>query len=245
IWDAMCRAASFEVTGGTACDGLDYFREHGLRSRPFSRLNWYHYPAMVSQYLRFELPYQERVARIGRQLGNRLHEQGINWWDRQLSEYEPLPHFKDLNRLWDEALERNYGVRASDYPFWVLTSRSMQFAWGGNADIQLMNEVAGNVAGHSGIQINSGRAAALGIREGDKIEVSSPVGSVTGRAILREGIRPDVVVMMGQFGHWKTPYARDFAVPSLNSLVPMNADLLDGGGSTIDATKVNVRRLAS
>jgi phenylacetyl-CoA:acceptor oxidoreductase len=245
IWNAVCRAASFEVSGGTASEGLDYFRAHGFRSRPFSRLNWYLYPAMVSQHLRFELPYQERLSRIGRQLANRLHEQGINWWDRQLSEYEPLPHFKDLNRLWDEALERNYQVKAADYPFWVLTSRSMQFAWGGNADIQLMNEVAGNVAGHSGIQINSGRAAALGIREGDKIEVSSPIGSVTGRAILREGVRPDVVVMMGQFGHWKTPYASEFAVPSLNSLVPMNADLLDGGGSTIDATKVNVRRLAS
>lgn len=243
IWDAMCRAASFEVSAGAASDGLDYFRKHGFRSRPFSRLNWYLYPRMVSQNLRFELPYQERLSRLGRQLGNRLHEQGIDWWDRQLGEYEPLPRFKDLNRLWDEALERNFRVRASDYPFWVLTSRSMQFAWGGNADIQLMREVAGNVAGHSGIQINSGRAAALGIREGDRIEVFSPIASVTGRAILREGIRPDVVVMMGQFGHWKTPYASDSEVPSLNSLVPMNADLLDGGGSTIDATKVNLRRL--
>jgi phenylacetyl-CoA:acceptor oxidoreductase len=244
IWDAVCRAASADLTHGAASDGLDYYREHGLRTRPFPRINWYLYPRMVAQGLRFELPYQERVARVGRQLANRLHEAGIEWWNRQLGEYEPLPHWKDLNRLWDEALERNYGARASDFPFWVLTSRSMQFAWGGNAGIQLMKEVAANVAGHGGIQINRGRAADLGIRDGDRIEVSSPIGSVSGRAILREGVRPDVVVMVGQFGHWKTPYAKDLDVPSLNSLVPMHPDFLDGGGSTVDATKVSVRRLA-
>lgn len=245
IWNAMCRAASHEVTGGKETDGLDYYRTHGLRTRPFSKINWYLYPRMVSQNLRFELPYQERVWRVGRELANRLHEGGINWWDRQLGEYETLPHYKDLNGLWDEVLERNFSVRAADFPFWVLTSRSMQYAWGGNAGIQLMKEVAGNVSGHDGIQLNRGRARELGIAEGDLVEVTSPIGSVTGRAILREGVRPDVVVMMGQFGHWKTPYARDFKVPSLNGLVPMHVDLLDGGGSTIDATKVRIRRVAA
>jgi phenylacetyl-CoA:acceptor oxidoreductase len=245
IWDAVCRAASFDLTGGEASDGLDYYRGHGFRTRPFSRLNWYLFPRMRAQGLRFELPYQERLARVGRQLANRLHEQGVAWWDRQLGEYEALPRFKDLNRLWDEALERNYGVRAADYPFWALTSRSMQYSWGGNAGIQLMKEVAGNVAGHDGIQLNAGAARALGIRDGERIEVRSPVGTVSGRAILREGVRPDVVVMVGQFGHWKTPYARDLNMPSVNSLVPMHVDFLDGGGSTVDATKVNVRRLAA
>jgi phenylacetyl-CoA:acceptor oxidoreductase len=243
IWDAVCRAASREVTGGASSEGLEYYREHGFRLRPFSRLNWYLYPKMLAHGLRFELPYQERVWRIGRQLGNRLHEQGITWWDRQLGEYEPLPHFKDLNRLWDEALERNYAVRAGDFPFWVLTSRSMQYSWGGNTGIPLMKEVAQNVAGHDGIQMNASRARELGIREGERIEVVSAVGAVRGRAILREGVRPDVIVMLGQFGHWKMPYARDLGVPSLNSLVPMHPDFLDSGGSSVDATKANVRRI--
>jgi phenylacetyl-CoA:acceptor oxidoreductase len=245
IWNAVCKAASHDLTGGAASDGLDYFREHGFRTRPFPKINWYLYPRMVAQGLRFELPYQERVARVGRQLANRLHERDIAWWDRQLAEYEALPHLKDLNRLWDEALERNFGVRAADFPFWALTSRSMQFSWGGNAGIQLMKEVAGNVAGHDGIQINAARARALGIAEGDRIEVRSPVGAVSGRAIPREGVRPDVIVLIGQFGHWKTPVARDFGMPSVNSLVPMHVDFIDGGGSTVDVTKVSVRRLAS
>ena len=243
IWDAVCRAASFEVTGGKASDGLDWFKRKGFRVKPFPKLNWYLLPRMEDQNLRFELPYQERLSRIGRQLGNRLHENNIAWWDKQLTDYDALPHWKDLNLLWDTALEKNYQVKADDYPFWLLTTRSMQYAWGGNVSIQLMREVADNVTGHGGIQINANRAHDLGIADGDRIEVVSPVGTTSGKAILRQGVRPDVIVMTGQFGHWKTPYAKDLKTPSLNSLVPMHMDFLDGTGSSVDATKVKIRRL--
>ena len=245
IWDVVCRAASYDLTGGQASDGIEYYQEHGFRVRPFSRINWYLYPRMVDQGLRFELPYQERVFRVGQQLANRLHETGVDWWDKQLTEFEPLPHFKDLNRLWNEALERNYAVSATDFPFWALTTKSMQFSWGGNVAIQLMRELADNVVGHDGIQINAGKASELGIHDGELIEVSSPIGTISGRAVLREGVRPDVIILTAQFGQWKTPYAKDFSVPSLNSIVPMHVDFLDGNGGSIDSTKVNVRRLRS
>jgi phenylacetyl-CoA:acceptor oxidoreductase len=245
IWDAVCRAASYDVTGGQASDGLDYFKEHGFRVRPFPKINWYLYPRMVDQGLRFELPYQERVFRIGQQLANRLHENNISWWDKQLAEYEAFPHWKDLNRLWNDALEKNYSVKADDYPFWLLTSRSMQYAWGGNVGIQLMKEVADNVIGHGGIQINANKARQLGIEDGDLIEVTSAIGTTSGKAILRQGVRSDVIVMVGQFGHWKTPYAKDLKMPSLNALVPMHMDFIDATGSSIDAAKVNVRLLRS
>ena len=243
IWNAVCRAASSDLTRGTSSDGLDYFKVHGFRLRPFSRMNWYLLPRMEDQGLRFELPYQERVFRVGQQLANRLHETGIHWWDKQLSEFEPMPRFKDLNLLWDEALERNYGVCASDFPFWAVTAKSMQFAWGSNVAIQLMREVGSNIVGHDGIQINAGRAEMLGIADGDQIEVRSPIGTIFGKAILREGVRPDVVVVAGQFGQWKTPYAKDFAMPSLSGIVPMHLDFLDGNGGSIDSTKVSVRRI--
>ena len=38
--------------------------------------------------------------------------------------------------------------RAEDYPFWLLTARSMQYAWGGNVGMQMIKEVADNIAGH-------------------------------------------------------------------------------------------------
>jgi phenylacetyl-CoA:acceptor oxidoreductase len=242
IWDAVCKAASADLTGGKEVCGLDWFRQNGFKLRPFSSLRWYLYPLMEDLGLRFELPYQERVFRTGRQLANRLHETGVHWWEKQLQEYEALPEWKDLNQLWDTLLEKNYPVKATDFPFWLLTARSMQYAWGGNVSIQMIREVAGNVAGHDGILINAGKARELGIGEGDWMELRSPVGVAHGQARLRQGIRPDVVVMIGQFGHWKTPYAKDLKVPGLNDLVPMHPDFLDGSGSSIDATKVSVRR---
>ncbi len=244
VWDAVCKAASHDLSGGQEVHGLDWFKENGFMVRPFSSLEWYLFPKLVDEGLRFELPYQERIYRVGKQLANRLHESGDTWWDRQLEEYEVMPRWKDLNKLWDDLIEKNYKVSASEFPFWLLTARSMQYAWGGNVSIQLMKEVAGNVAGHDGILINTGKAEQLGIADGDLIEVTSPVNKTRGRARLRQGIRPDVILMVGQFGHWKTPFAKDMKMPGLNDLVPMAMDFLDGSGASIDATKVKVERVA-
>lgn len=243
VWDAMCKAASADLTGGKEVNGLDWFKQHGFKTRPMSRLKWYLFPHLVEQGLRFELPYQERILRIGTQLANRLHESGINWWDRQLHEYEAMPKWKDLNDLWDSALEEAYGIKREDFPFWLLTARSMQYSWGQNVSIQLMKEVASNVQGHDGVMMNAKKAAELGIADGDMIEVESPVGKASGRVRLRHGIRPDVILMIGQFGHWKTPYAKDMLMPSLNNLTPMLMSLNDGTGSTVNATKARVRRV--
>ena len=245
VWDAVCKAASSDLTEGEEVHGLEWFRERGFKTRPFSSLQWYLYPRIQDLGLRFELPYQEQVYRMGQQLRNRLHENDIHWWDRQLEEYEALPKFNDLNEMWDEIVERNYGVKAKDYPFWLLSARSMQYAWGTNAASQEMYEVASNVKGHDGIMIQSQKAKELGIEEGDWIEVSSPVASARGQARLRLGMRPDVIVMLGQFGQWNTPFIKDLNLPSVNKLVPMNMDLLDGTGSSIEATKVSIELVKS
>ena len=245
IWDAVCKAASFDLTGGKETLDLDWFREHGYKTRPYSRLNWYLYPLIEDMGLRFELPYQERYFRMGKELANRLHETDVHWWDRQLAEYEPLPVWTDLNKLWDELIEKNHRVKAADYPFWLLTGRSMQYAWGANVGIQMMKEVADNVFGHDGIIMNAGKAEDLGISDGDEIEVTSPVASTRGIARLRQGVRPDVIIMIAQFGQWKTPYAKDLKRAGLNKLVPMNQDYLDGSGSSVDGTKVYITRVGA
>ena len=106
IWDATCRAASAELTDGAENQGLSYFKEHGWRTRPMPRLDWYLYPALEDHGLRFEIPYQERLCRIGRQLANRLHEQGIEWWDDQLAEYEVMPVSGPMGKGTGEKLRR-------------------------------------------------------------------------------------------------------------------------------------------
>jgi phenylacetyl-CoA:acceptor oxidoreductase len=245
IWDAVCRAASAELTDGTESQGLAYYREHGFRVKPFPRLQWYLYPKLVELGLRFELPYQERLLRVGKELGRRLHEQGINWWDRQLDEYEPLPKWRDLAAVWEDALANHFGVRIADYPFWLITARSMQYSWGGNVSIQLIKEVADNVAGHGSVVMNPVSAERLGIGDGDVVEVSSPLNRTKGRVMLSAGIRPDTLLMIGQFDQWATPFAKDFTAPSMNALMPMLLDLTDATGSSADLVKVKVARLGS
>jgi phenylacetyl-CoA:acceptor oxidoreductase len=245
IWNATCRAASAEITDGVETQGLDWFRAHGFRVKPFPRLQWYLYPKLNELGLRFEQPYQERLLRTGRELGRRLHEQGITWWDRQLEEYEPLPPWRDLPRIWEGALARHFNVRIGDYPLWLITARSMQYSWGGNVGIQLMKEVADNVAGHGTVVMNHGAAGKLGIADGDLVEVNSPLNRTQGRVMLCEGIRPDTLLMIGQFDHWATPFAKDLHAPSMNALMPMLLELTDATGSSADLVKVNIRKLES
>ena len=242
IWDAACRAASAELTDGKENDGLEYFREHGFRTEPFPRARWYLYPALVEKGLRFELPYQERLKRIGEELGARLHEKGITWWDQQLREYEALPHYQDLPGLWSHALEEAYDVKIGDYPFWLLTARSMQYSWGGNVAIQMIHEVASNVAGHGGVVMNPEAARKLGLEEGEVVRILSPSAETSGPVILRNGIRPDTLLMIGQFDHWKTPFAKDHNAPSMNALTPMLLELTDATGSGADLVRVRVEK---
>jgi phenylacetyl-CoA:acceptor oxidoreductase len=163
------------------------------------------------------------------------------WWDRQLEEYQALPVWKDFAAPWEAAVAVA-GGRPQDYPFWLLTSRSMQYAWGGNVGMQLIKEVADNIAGHRGVIMNTGAAKRLGIGDGDEVEIATPLRSVRGRAVLRQGIRPDTLLMIGQFDHWATPFAKDFGVPSLNTLATMSMDLTDATGSGADIVRVQLAK---
>ena len=243
IWDAVCHAASAELSGGQESHGLAWWKEHGLATKPYPRTRWYLLPTMVERGLRFELPYQERLMRVGLELGRRLHEHDMHWWDTQLQEYQALPIWKDFPAMW-ETIVLDAGARLQDFPFWLLTARSMQYAWGGNVGMQLIKEVADNIAGHRGVIVNTQTAEGLGIADGDMIEIATPKRKVSGRAVLRQGIRPDTLLMIGQFGHWETPLAKDFGVPSLNTLASMSIAQTDATGSGADIVRVALRKEA-
>jgi len=61
-------------------------------------------PTLAGKGLRFELPYQERLWRVGTELGRRLHEHDMHWWDKQLTEYQALPVWKDFAAPWTASL---------------------------------------------------------------------------------------------------------------------------------------------
>jgi phenylacetyl-CoA:acceptor oxidoreductase len=241
IWDRIAKAASAEVTDGKDIKGIDWFKQEGFLLRSYSQLKWYLYPALKKQQLRFELPYQERIMRHGTQLANRLHEHDIHWWDKQLKEYEPLPTYEPFPDIWTQ-YAREVGKDPADYPFWALTARSMQYSWGANAGIPMIGEVAANIAGHKGVIINREAARGLGIEDGDPVILTSPTGQTRGYAVLRAGIRPDTVVMLGQFDHWKTPIAKDLEMPSLNTLTAIALSLTDSTGSSADLARIGIKK---
>jgi phenylacetyl-CoA:acceptor oxidoreductase len=241
IWDRACRAATRSLSHGRDEHDLSWFRQHGVYLVPFSRLGWYLHPVMLDKGLRYELPYQERLRRVGEELSARLHEQDIHWWDTQLEEYAALPPWKDFPRIWEAIAEKN-GKKPEDYPFWLLTSRSMQYSWGSQASLPLLADVSRHVRGHFGVMLNNKRAALLGIADGDEIWVESPIGRQKGTAILRAGVRPDVAVAIGQFGHWATPVAQALDMPNLNMLEPIDLSLVDSTGSGSDLVRIKVYR---
>ena len=151
------------------------------------------------------------------------------------------PEWKDFPGIWQQTGVLR-GRAPEAFPFWLLTSRSMQYSWGANVSLPVLADVARHVKGHFGVMLNRAAAGRLGIADGDLVEVESPTGATCGRAILREGVRPDVVVMLQQFGHWATPFARDLGMPNLNQVASMDLALTDATGSGADLVPVAVRR---
>ncbi len=242
IWDAVCRAASIETSEGRESHGLEWYKAHGIMLQPYSELEWFLYPKIVDEGLRFEMPYQERLLRVGRQLADRLHERNIHWWDHQLEEYMAIPEWDDFPKMWEQAVIAA-GGNPDSYPFWLVSSNSMQFAFGAQASIQLMHELAKNVAGYGGLVMNASRAREIGIEEGDKIEISTPRARTRGHAILREGIRPDTLLAVGKFGNWATPYAKDYETACVNNLTPISLELTDATGSCASLARVAVKKI--
>ncbi|RIK95387.1 MAG: molybdopterin oxidoreductase [Proteobacteria bacterium] len=242
IWDRACKAATAELSQGKDVHGLDWFKEHGFYVIPFNRADWYLTPTMIEKGLRYELPYQERLFRVGKELKSRMNEAGHNWWEEQLEEYEAIPRWHDFPGMWIKTLKKMGGDPA-DYPLWGITTKVMQYTTGNNVAIQLMHEVAGNVRGVGRVMLNAKTAKNLGIRRGDLVEVRSITGVTRGEAEPVNGIRPDTVVIPGQFDHWATPYAKDLGYPSLNTVAPLSLDLTDSTGSGADVVLVSVRKV--
>jgi phenylacetyl-CoA:acceptor oxidoreductase len=244
IVDRLCKAASRLTSGGQEEHDLPWFKEHGAHLAPFPRLDgivmgpaffrpWYLHPLMEKGGIRYELPYQERLKRMGEDLTARLHSVNCHWWDEQLDEYKSLPEWRDYPALWDTG---------SQYNLWMVPGRSMQFAWGGNTGLPELIEAAEMVLGHGGVNINADAARKRKIKDGDEIWVESPVSKFKTRAIVREGLHPDVVVALHMFGHWKMPVAKDTHWPSMNPVTPLKYKLTDEQGGTSDHVRVNIYR---
>ncbi|MEM2651655.1 MAG: molybdopterin-dependent oxidoreductase [Candidatus Caldarchaeum sp.] len=242
IWDRLCKAATMSLSNGRHEYGLEWFRKNGAYLIPFKRINWYLHPIIVAKKLRYELPYQEKVMRVGQELGRRLHEHKITWWDKQLEEYKAMPEWDDSPKIFED-LPKVYGKKPEDYPFWLVTSRSMQYSWGANVSIPVIADISKHVMGHDAVMMNEEVGRRLGLKTGDEVFIESPIGRVRGRVLLRNGVRPDTVVALQQFGHWVTPVPKNIDAPNMNRLVPITLETTDGTGSGADLVKVRIEKV--
>lgn len=100
------------------------------------------------------------------------------------------------------------------------------------------------------IFINATRAAALGIADGDNIEVSTEFGAGQARAKLTEGIRPDTLCILHGFGQ-QSPFLQLVKKPGLNDgdIMPAwpkekNIELKEPTGACLDCFMiVKVRKV--
>jgi phenylacetyl-CoA:acceptor oxidoreductase len=48
--------------------------------------------------------------------------------------------------------------------------------------------------------------------------------------------------MIGQFGHWVMPYAKDMNAPNMNTVTPMSIELTDATGSGTDLVRASIAK---
>ncbi len=228
ISDRMCRF----YTDGT--HDLEWFKKHGALTRPARAKEQYDiYLAMKEQNVRYPIPYMEKVKQTGEELAKNLKEKGIDWW--RTDEYVALPSY------FPSKLEEV----PPEYDFYVTTCRPIMFSYGSNLGLPWMNELAlEQLPDQVHIVMNTRSAEAKGIRDGDKICVESEVSKVVGKVTLRQGIRPDTLLIAGQFGQWAMPVARDTGRVTLSSLIPIDPKWTDPvvGVQQGFVTKVKVYR---
>ncbi|MEW6069361.1 MAG: molybdopterin-dependent oxidoreductase [Candidatus Thermoplasmatota archaeon] len=239
IWDRICKAATAMLSDGKEIYGLDWFKKNTVYLKEYPKLEKYLYYVLKKKGLRFELPYQERIKRVGEELGNALHERDIHWWDKQLEEYKALPHAKDFSEEW-EKFYKKIGEDPNKYDLWLICSRTQNLAWTSNVSNPKMLDIAQRALDFGGVVLNSKTAREKGIEHGDVVVVESPFGRKESKVIVRNGQRPDIALIVGQLGQWKAPYAKDLLVPNLNDLTKLDLDLLDAGGSGCDLVKVRI-----
>jgi thiosulfate reductase/polysulfide reductase chain A len=89
--------------------------------------------------------------------------------------------------------------------------------------------------------INSQRAAGLGIKDGDILEISSKTGSGKIKAYVTDLIHPEAVFMLHGFGHEARAASRSFNKGLADGLIMENVSDMIGGSPAFHHTLVNLK----
>ena len=115
-----------------------------------------------------------------RELGNRLHEHGMKWWDEQLSEYSALPEWHDAAAHWERASSRparNSRISRSGCSL-ARACSTRRWQCRDPVDARSVRERSRQ---HRGVIMNTATARSHGIAEGDRVEIRSQLGVTSAR----------------------------------------------------------------
>jgi thiosulfate reductase/polysulfide reductase chain A len=103
------------------------------------------------------------------------------------------------------------------------------------------NPYLNEICSENALWINSQRAAGLGIKDGDIIEISSKVGSGAIKAHVTDLIHPEAVFMLHGFGHEAKTASRSFNQGLADGLIQENITDMIGGSPALHHTLVNLK----
>jgi len=222
IMDRFAKAAYGEE------HGLEWFKKHGTSMRLKTPGELYH------TYKGYRLPfYMDFVKAAGDELRNNMMKVGKDWmlqW--RFDEYQPLPEWRP-SFIHTEDLEE-YDLIASYF-------KTAQTTFEDLANIPWVVEVAGNRPEISSVWMNTETARKKGIKNGDRIKITSKYASVEGVAWLTEGVHPEVL-MVSQAGrpHIQSKYKLS-SIPMFNELLSPDLKQVDPVSSSYEtAARVKV-----
>ncbi len=109
--------------------------------------------------------------------------------------------------------------------------------------IPLIDKLTAGAAQTRGVLLNPRTAAALGVADGDPIDVVSAFGRVEGNAALSEGIHPDVVAVSNALGGRNGGRGRRST--HFNTLLPAELEYTDNfSGALESVARVRVEKSA-
>jgi phenylacetyl-CoA:acceptor oxidoreductase len=196
--------------------GLEWFKKNHILIKPVSVEEEYdiHFN-MKAKKLRYPVPYMEVVKRSGDELNRNLAEKGIDWWPTD--EYTALPKY--FPPIIEEA--------PPEYDFYVVNCRVAPTSWGANVGLPWVNEIAAQLKGVGDVLMNAKTAKKREIKDGDEIWIESPTGKIKQKVKLCQGIRPDCLLISGQFGQWAMPVAKETGRATISTLLPISIEWTD------------------
>ena len=154
-----------------------------------------------------------------------------------------VPHYEEPFIAGDE----------KDFPFIHVDYKSRLNREGRSANCTWYHDFKdldpGDIPWEDVAKINPSDAKPLGIKNGDKVKLTSPTGSLTCTASLWEGVRPGTIAKCYGQGHWA--YGRVASkvfgkVPrggSSNDLIPAQYDRLSGSTAFYATTRIKIEKI--